>query len=378
MTSIVQEKIGEIVAATYEAAYDSRHWRTALEGIRQAMNGSRACIVRVGPHRGPNDAISTVSDPAFEQAFVTDERLQSDPLMHGLSRYRIGSIQHTKYLMGPDAAARSILWNEWMQPQDMHGGLICKVLSAGDSYWFFDVQHGRRQTFDATEAALMRLLVPQIRRATEIGRRLQIERSAAHRMKERTVGIVVVDSTMRISSFDARAEAILERSGCSLAIRNGFLQSNGQIQERLIPLVASACSPLDKGFPRPGGELLAIADNCVDGAVDLVLSIGPLLPSATRAIVEPSAVIFLQELSPALPRQFAQSVERIFGLTAKEAQLATLLAEGHSLKECAEAAQIRVKTASGYLSSIFAKTGARQQSELVAVIKTIAPLVSDA
>ena len=57
-----------------------------------------------------------------------------------------------------------------------------------------------------------------------------------------------------------------------------------------------------------------------------------------------------------------------------EARLAANLCAGQSLKTSAELQDIRFSTARHYLENIFQKTGTRQQSQLVALLKSVQPL----
>jgi len=63
----------------------------------------------------------------------------------------------------------------------------------------------------------------------------------------------------------------------------------------------------------------------------------------------------------------------LFDLTPAEARVATALASGRSLKETAIQGGITVKTARTYLDRIFLKTGTHQQSQLVALLKSVQP-----
>jgi DNA-binding CsgD family transcriptional regulator len=60
----------------------------------------------------------------------------------------------------------------------------------------------------------------------------------------------------------------------------------------------------------------------------------------------------------------------LFDLTPAEARLAAALSQGRPLKEAAASSNITVKTSRTYLERIFAKTGTRQQSQLVALLKS--------
>ncbi|MGX7875342.1 helix-turn-helix transcriptional regulator [Mesorhizobium sp. ORM6] len=63
----------------------------------------------------------------------------------------------------------------------------------------------------------------------------------------------------------------------------------------------------------------------------------------------------------------------LFDLTPVEARLASALSQGRTLMEAAASANITVKTGWTYLERIFAKTGTRQQSQLVALLKSTEP-----
>jgi DNA-binding CsgD family transcriptional regulator len=62
-------------------------------------------------------------------------------------------------------------------------------------------------------------------------------------------------------------------------------------------------------------------------------------------------------------------------LTPREAGLATALAAGRSLKQAAADNGVQFSTARSYLEEIFRKTGVNRQSQLVALLKSVAPIV---
>jgi DNA-binding CsgD family transcriptional regulator len=56
------------------------------------------------------------------------------------------------------------------------------------------------------------------------------------------------------------------------------------------------------------------------------------------------------------------------GITRAEARLASMLADGISLEEAAEALLVSIQTVRSQLKSVFAKTGVTRQAELVALL----------
>ena len=66
----------------------------------------------------------------------------------------------------------------------------------------------------------------------------------------------------------------------------------------------------------------------------------------------------------------------LFDLTPAEARLATALTAGQSLKAAAAGNGVTFSTARTYLDRIYRKTGANQQSQLVALLKSVQPFSS--
>jgi DNA-binding CsgD family transcriptional regulator len=64
----------------------------------------------------------------------------------------------------------------------------------------------------------------------------------------------------------------------------------------------------------------------------------------------------------------------LFNVTPAEARLAQCLSTGDTLEEAALVLNIKLSTARSQLSSLFAKTGTRRQSQLVALLIRVAHL----
>jgi DNA-binding CsgD family transcriptional regulator len=86
---------------------------------------------------------------------------------------------------------------------------------------------------------------------------------------------------------------------------------------------------------------------------------------ATKAQTDPR----VHQLAP------RELISQLFGLSASEARLAALLADGKTLVEAAGIMSISLGSARTYSKRIFAKTGASRQAELVRLIlKSVASL----
>jgi DNA-binding CsgD family transcriptional regulator len=82
---------------------------------------------------------------------------------------------------------------------------------------------------------------------------------------------------------------------------------------------------------------------------------------------EAAALVMI--LDAALPVEATElELRQLYGFTSTEAQLANLLMEGMALEDCGDELGIRRTTVRMHLRNIFAKTGARRQVELVALL----------
>jgi DNA-binding CsgD family transcriptional regulator len=376
MTLVSPERLSNALGSIYKAAYVSTTWDAAIGNLGDLFHGSKTCICKVGANGMAEDAVTTNPDPAFIRSFFEEHAHQPNVLSEAVNTLPIGTVYSDHALVGADTLRRSRFWNEWMAPQDMYGSISCKLPVRGPSLWFFDVQRGRSQApFDANDAELVKIIAPHLARVLYISQRFQSAELLASTFSHLPFGVIVIDGHMRITTLNASAEAILLRAGSALVRKSGHLvATDAGSMAVLQKLVAQACSIRDDVIPGVGGDLL-LRIKRGDGA-DLALSVGPLVNALQEIPFSGRhAVIFIRQISLDLPPGFAEQIRAFFDLTPKEAGLAASLASGMSLKEAAEDAHIQFSTARSYLEKIFQKTGTRQQSQLVALLKS-APMIA--
>jgi DNA-binding CsgD family transcriptional regulator len=79
-----------------------------------------------------------------------------------------------------------------------------------------------------------------------------------------------------------------------------------------------------------------------------------------------TALVFVSD--PETQRTQADVLRTLYGLTPAEATVASLLAEGKSVKEIADRTTVRENSVRIHLKKIFDKTGTKRQAELVKVV----------
>ncbi|MGY4306601.1 DNA-binding CsgD family transcriptional regulator [Bradyrhizobium sp. USDA 4369] len=358
----------------YQAAHDPKLWPQAVEALRTLFDGSRACLVRIGPERRPDDLIAPSNDPAFQDRYIVEFADEPNIIEQAVAKAEVGATYSDLSFIGRERLRASRLWNEWMVPQDMYGGLTCKLASSGPSTWFFDVQRGRNQIpFDAADLALLRTIVPHLTRAVEISRQTRIGQLVSTSLSHLPFALMAVDAGLRILARNETAEQILSDRNSGLSQRRGVLvTSDIQSTTRLQRLVADACSAGRSSLPGVGGDLFIVPALPAGDPAALAISVGPSMSVGTPTIaLEPCAVVIARRFSQELPAGFAEAIAQLFELTPQEARVAAAIAAGQSLKQAADLIGIRVSTARTHLGRIFGKTGTSQQSQLVALLRSV-------
>ena len=351
-------------------ALDADRMPSAVEQLRQLFNGSKACFSRVGPNMTAADSVSTNSDEAMQRRCYED--LAEDFIRMGetLRSVPIGSIYRDSELFGEEALRASRPWREWMAPQDMYGGIACRLAETSSSYWFFDVQRGKNQEpFDETEAALLGRFSPLLRKLTELSRQvghLRLQRDEARgALDALAMAIVIVDRDLQVSYANEAADEILSTPDGAVGLRQGRLFARQSADQRQLKRLVEAA--LRSAIDPLGEHRSSMIVQGGGGAHALSACVMPAAP--TRPGATPPAKVMMALRPLGMATDLVLSSRQLFNLTESEARFASALASGLSLTQAAEAQGVRISTARTHLARIFQKTETRQQSQLVSLLR---------
>lgn len=369
------ESVFAAVNTIYEAALDQERWGDAVSQVRDLFGGSRACIVRIGPD--DSDSVCTLHDPEVNSA-AGMQAIMSDPLAAAHLGMPVGAIWERSMVVDETAFRQRDLWRYWFRPRDMHNELVCKLASSGSAHWFLDINRGPRQgAFSATDIDLMGKIAPHMLRAGQITRCIAGTRTATI-LRNMPLGLLLVDGNRRLLSMNDTAEVVLARPGSPLVLKEGAIgASDPETARRLSLLVADACSLHDGVMPGPGGALRVLSRPDGPDQAGYVLSIAPYREAPFYGLAtERYAAITVTEMAPRVGETFEAHIRSVFKLSVAEARLAADLASGLSVAQSASKREVTISSARTYLYRIFCKTGARQQSQLVAMLKAAHPPVT--
>lgn len=157
----------------------------------------------------------------------------------------------------------------------------------------------------------------------------------------------------RVIEASATARAILERE-C------GHIAGRETLYGALKRLVHRA------GAKIPVGSTSWLATSSKEGITSLVNQIADARPDETSTVI-------LLDLD-AHPEPTPRTLQRLFGFTAAETQIAVELARGRNLLDIARSRQLSRTTIRSHLAALFVKTQTRRQVELVALLGRVAVL----
>ncbi|RJF87022.1 LuxR family transcriptional regulator [Oleomonas cavernae] len=365
MARVDIDTVANAVAGLYEAAYDPSAWPATIEALCGLFGGSKACLCRQGPNLQASDVISTAADPAYAISFIDEYAYQPNPLMNVFETVPVGLVYSDHAMVGRETLRRSKFWTEWMAPQDMYGGLAVKLLRSGASSWFFDVQRGRNQeSFDRRDADLLERILPHLQRAAEISWKSRTSKLLASAFAQLPFAVILVDGHQQIAGMNEAADAVLARG--DLSARNGRLGTRDLATTRALHQLVIAASKSADGVPGVGGELLIAG---AAGRSPLALSVAPLRDVQAEGLpMGGLAAVFIRELGHRDRPDFGPRLQALFGLTRKEAEVATALVAGCSLKEAAAGSGIGITTARTHIASMLRKTHTAGQVQLVALL----------
>lgn len=354
-------------------AMDEEQMQTAAETMRQLFNGSKACFAGFGP--SPEDWASYASnpDPALQERCFGEFAPDFVEVGDALRDIPLGVVYHDHDVFGAEALRNTRVWQEWMRPQDMYGGMACRLAKNGQAFWFFDVQRGREQEgFDAEDVALLEKLYPVLRRVIELRRhigRVTIQRDEARGALDRiAMGIAILDQDMRIAYANEGADEILADPDSAIGLRQGRLFARQPADQRqLKQLVENTLRSAQDPLAHHQASMILRGE---DGSHSLSACAMPAPSSAAQAHTAGKVLIALRRLETAT--NLVACARQLFDLTDAEAKFASALASGSSLTDAAEAQGVRISTARTHLARIFQKTNTRQQSQLVSLLRNAA------
>ena len=171
-------------------------------------------------------------------------------------------------------------------------------------------------------------------------------------------GLVVVDAAAGVRYVNRSGQMLLAASASPLRLLDGRVQARdknaaGQLAQALRGVCADRrMSAFFASYPSGSPLRVVLAPLPVGG--------------------QAGAALWIAHADAKLADH--RTLANFFGLSEAEARLGAALLAGSTPRECARQAGVGLTTVRTHLHNMFAKTGARRQAELVALLATVPPL----
>lgn len=273
-------------------------------------------------------------------------------------------------LIPPEEQATNEWWRAVVQPLSIGSGLLTVIRTENDerpivlSYYR---RHGS-PPFTHAEVAAMESLLPHLRRSLSIALDASPTPGEARSVYD-TIGapVLLFGADARVVHTNRSAEDLL---GQALSLQDGRLilpdqDSQVEFERTLNRVIGENWSRAI----RTGAEMV-VRRNEGSPMVLVLTALGAENPIAQWA-APVRCVLFVLENTLRPDVSLHERLRRVYGLTGAEADVAAAVAAGSTLRQIAEKRGSQLQTVRAQLKATLAKTGARRQPELAALVNRL-------
>jgi DNA-binding CsgD family transcriptional regulator len=356
----------DLVDQIYEAALVPEKWPGVLDRLSELTGSVGGAVLATGDRHPPRWAASDIVAPSLK-AFATSDAWKSNKRpQRWLSASDRGFVRDVdiftdRELLGEpgfgDLQSKGLGWQLGVVIPMMTGEIVVYSLERR----FDDGAH------HASASDVANRFRPHLARAGLLAARLGFEQARTAVATLEAIGL---------------AAAVATPSG-RIVVTNGLFDSLPLFLPTAHGGVALADASADSVFSTAVTAAAAAErhSSSIPIAATLerpaaVIHVLPLSGAGYDIFSGASTLIIASVLDASARSPDLQLLRGLFDLSPAETKLAAALAAGMALKDAASRQGIQISTARSYVESIFRKTGTRQQSQLVALLKSVQPMLT--
>jgi DNA-binding CsgD family transcriptional regulator/PAS domain-containing protein len=277
----------------------------------------------------------------------------------------IGKVLTGEILVDKRALRKSEVFGDLLTPADVPYFMFGWLQKEQHALQTIAIEGSRRHgVFDQAAQERFALVIPHLVRAVRMRELLASARQSNQAysvlLDSLPLGILYFDDKGKPIKVSAAAEKVLQQ-GDALSCVGGQMHArnpddNRQLQRAILKICDWRRSPT-----MPGDTIVVRRVNALRPLVVTVIPSG----SSELLVTLPSIAGMMLIVDPEqAPRPRADLIQKAFGLTRSETNLANMLFEGNSLRETAQTSGRSINTCKSQLKSIYAKTGCRSHVDL--------------
>ena len=357
----------ELVEQIYEAAFVPERWNSVLQRAADLSASASAQVFFFSEAAPPRGTTLENLRPLF------DEFIKGDMWKFCDGAQKMCAVQPASFVRVDDFMSAEEIERDPARIMLREFGIgehLCSAISmpTGELATFVFQKWTKDGRYGQDEIDRLDGLRPHFARAGLVAGRLRMERAEATTATLDLMGLpaAILSASGRVIATNPRMERMdrvflpVAHGGLAIADRD----ANRLLQEAVVNLSENAATARSIPIPVIGESAACVvhllplrrAAHDIFGGADILVLATPITPS----VLVPSASL----------------LNALFDFTPAEARLAADLASGLTLAQSAARRGVTTKSARTYLERIFHKTGTHQQSQVVAMIRTVQPIVA--
>lgn len=355
----------------YDAALDQHKWPSFLDAFARAVGGCSSMLRSADLQVNKAGFVASAGyDPAWQSVYC-NHFVKIDYIASALTHMDLGEVRTSDQVLSLPEQRKTEFYNDYTRPQDKLYGMGALLAKDGNHTLLFAAQRGKRAGgFGEEEMRLMNILAPHVTRAVQVHRKISsitVEKEwALGALDQLRMGVILTNHSGSALFVNHAAEQMLV-SGSGISTWQGKLALSNTAETALFyKLIIDAAQGVP-GASRGGDMRIALPNG--DFLHCLVMPI-PLELSARWDIALASGCVAVFLSKPGGLQLPPKRLASLYGLSPAEARLAAKLSALRSVEQAADELCITVHTARSQLKSIFTKTGAQSQSELLMLLAT--------
>lgn len=362
-----EEQLFGVVDSIYGAATVAGEWAPVMERIARITGADRALMFTPSREAARQLWASHEIQPEMMAGYgehYADEDLWTREV-YRRKLPRPGALLMGEELVSNRELLRSRFFNEFLRPIDIRsfaGVFIESADGKGHSDLTLSLFGGcSHPGFNSRTFALLGAIAPHIRRALHTQWALSepaAEATASAALDTLAAAVIVCDANARVLHLNRAADQLLNDEH-TLHVRNGRLLASNPAQQCRLDVAIRSAAVKSGGQ----GDTLELRSETQDQTSLLIIcpaanGDGPVQRHA------PAAVIVVHHDTGRMGRT-GELLQKCFGLSPAEVRVVEALQGGGTLSEIAVELGVAHSTVRSQLRSIFEKTGARRQTDLI-------------
>ena len=362
-------ELTRVIEDIYDTALDSTRWSATIATIA-AFAGGQAGGLALKDSVSKN--VNVYFDAGFEPECIEvylESYSKFDPLATS-PQFDAGRVASVADLMPFDNYLQGRFYREWARPQGWLDSANAVIERSGTSSTVLRVVTNKTTGMvDDEMRRRIALVMPHVRRATLVGKSIDLKHAEAAMLAETLDGLstalFLVDARGRVVHANGAARDMLARDDVLRSIAGRLVARDATINQTLNETLALS----DQGDVALGTKGTALTLTAHNGE-RYVVHVLPLSSGERRRAgiaYAATAAMFVRKASLQYPSS-AEVIGRTYKLTPTELRVLLAVVDEGGVPEVAQVLGIAETTVKFHLGNIYAKTGANRQTALVKLV----------